>query len=228
MSTPAQDRQSKRLTFAEKFRPSKSLSKGDLRPALEVAYVIERDGKRELFTTDSYMAAFHPLKVDVPVGPIHREALERIERGEDHRFEDDGSVSFPTGGGVTVTYSKPATHTGGEDIAKRCLDHAAKADQAERVIAVGINPRLLRRLAKSLGVRRHQGVVLEIPVEKTGTVALVGMRVRPARRPHPDDPHGLLMPVRVPDEYLPPEPKSAAKKKPAAKKKAAAKRKAKA
>lgn len=193
-----------KFTLPHRARPSKATSRDETRPALHNGYVVDHDGGRVLLTTDSVIAAVHPVAPDTPATPVSVEALRRIERGDAHESADDGTLTFTPGPGETVTFSPPAKQ------AFPAVDTFDRIDfrpgEGDQVVSIALDPWLLVRLAKALGGFKGDltGVRLDVKVEG-GTTRSVIRVARLVGKPDAEgEPFGLLMPVACEPERMHP------------------------
>jgi hypothetical protein len=179
------------LELPGRAKVSKVLAKGTAPPVLAHAAVIEVDGHRELAATDAVRVVRHRVPDSTPLGPIHAEALARIEAGAEHDVED-GRVVIAAKAGGRVIYPAPDV---GEFPRVAQLDPEYKPSETVRIC---LDAELLKGLADALGTKQ---VVLDV----SPNVDLAdGARstVRPVRVLVPGDDSdirkGLLMPIRPP------------------------------
>lgn len=200
MSDNGHDPKGRFLSFLMNCRPSKAVSDDPRRPALRHPHVIERGGHKYLLATDSYIAAFLPLREDAPVGAIHVDALRRIDSGErGHWIEDDGTVVFGDDRTGQTRYARPVDSAFRNGAPTITFDPGT-----DQVVSIAINPWLLWRLAKALGATKRGslgGVRLDVAV-KDGTTAKA-MKVQPlrSRMDQDDSEWGLIMPIKCENRH---------------------------
>ena len=189
------------LLLANRAKPTRAASTDRTRPQLCSVYVRElEDGALELIATDSYLLAHVPLPPGhgLTPGPISVKALAQLERGREYTASaEDGAITIQDED-TRITYGRPDGPTVPTFV--RDLPTFKARPKTHTIVEVGLNPKLLQRLADAIG--SSEGVRLRIPVPNGGhdaRGALDTIQVTHTRtgEPGPGDAHGLLMPIRL-------------------------------
>jgi hypothetical protein len=172
-------------------KPSKAVSKDELRPALKCGWIRHEDDGSFLYCTDSYILIALPITMEVsgderskvlPEVGLMREALLALDSSKSGEFRIvDGLIEVsgnPALFRVTTDCEPPNFRTllDGPSGKKASLD------------AIGFNPRFLVRVSEGLGVVDGAPVTLRF----TGT--LNAIRVEPGNHVPGE---ALIMPVRT-------------------------------
>lgn len=176
-------------------KPSKGVSKDELRPVLTCGWIRHEKRGSFLYCTDSYILIALPITMEAEGTPAERakvlpevglryEALQALDNSKTGEFRIvDGLIEVvgnPALFRVTTEGTPPNYRT--------LLDNAPKSKTGAEIPAIGFNPRFLMRVAEGLGVSRGAPLTLRFGG------ALTTIRVEPGNHVPGE---GLIMPVRT-------------------------------
>jgi hypothetical protein len=174
-------------------KPSRALSKGDMRPILEHAYLRRRDDGMWLLMTDSYIAVGIKVNGDAEEGWVPGPALKHIERGRNAEQLSDTSWRVDTEPYASTVFDISKVVDGAKEFpdleSVGLWDLDVKPTWNGDKPSVGMNPGFMKRIADSFGCGDDTGCRFDI------AAPLRPIRVTPLRSDI--EAVGLQMPIRL-------------------------------